>query len=90
MKYVMFSVTISGLARKVPIIFPDILVHKEVAHGMKPVFARHFENCTAVPVSAGDYDPVTNVCSGKSDTLKLESDPTDGPVISTYDYMFGL
>jgi hypothetical protein len=90
MKYIMFSITIGSIQFKVPIIFPNNLVHSEIAQAMLPVFQRHFGECSPVVISAGDYDPIDSVCYGKSETLKVSASPDDGKIILTYAYTHGV
>lgn len=89
MKYVMFEVDPAGtgLTRLEPVIFSNALVHAIVAEGVQRVMARHHWH--ARPVSAGtvEFDVGSAECSGRSETLNLESDAErDARVINSVDY----
>ena len=90
MKYIMFEHEIEGQKQLIPIIFPKQLVHELVARHMNVCFARH--GFQTKPVSAGEVSVFGTklTCTGYSETLKLESKPTDAAVIHNYDYMFGI
>lgn len=82
-KYIMLN---DGL-HDIPIIFPDRLVHESVASSL----LQHEEHKNLKVVSAGSVDIGLDCsCYGKSETLKLESRPEDGRVISMYPYMHGI
>lgn len=89
MKYVMFAIKSSWGTRHVPILFPDVLSHVDVALGVQATCS---ELAKAKPISAGfvnsmDVDVAT---TGKSTTLGLESRVEDAAIIKMYDYMHGL
>ena len=66
-----------------PIIFPDFLLHSEVAtvtKCLKPEYA---------PVSAGSINSIDFEVYGDSSTLALTSDPEDSKVIRMFDYFHG-
>jgi hypothetical protein len=88
MKYVMFEHTVAGLTRKVPIIFPDELVHKFVAEAIAN--HREYREFGLKVVSAGQCAIECSGIFGESETLKLKSNQTDGLVINSYDYLHGL
>lgn len=95
MKYVMMGVKIlggdaAGTIIHVPIIFPDTLVHKDVARAVNSVLIRQFRHSVVTPVSAGKYDVYTQNCSGESETLGLKSSPEDSRTIQTYAYCHGI
>lgn len=95
MKYIMFECLRKkrgkdpAITRRVPIIFPEPLVHAHVAKLMEP-HLRYMGFDTVKAVSAGDFDVLTGKVSGKSDTLKLHHDPKDNDTITTYDYTHGM
>lgn len=84
MKYVMMM-TAEG--KKFPIIFPDDLVHEEVAKAMAnyddPAFF-----FTATP-NAGDIEMDVVHVGGKSTSLRVESGAEDELLISYADYTHG-
>lgn len=78
MKYIILQ-TEEGM--RFPIIFPDMLIHAEVA-----LFMAELTDATtkqkAVPVSAGMIALGTDfTCSGGSDTLSMQSRPQDEAII---------
>lgn len=87
MKYVMFRVGTDD--RKVPVLFPQELVHAciaEAVHTMDGMLG-------AVPISAGSVrmDGLRVFCCfGRSESLKLESHPDDAAIIRTVNYTHGL
>jgi hypothetical protein len=89
MKYVMFEVSICEIGvRYLPIIFPDILVHRYVAGSMMPQLRAIFANVKVI--SAGEYDPATGKCYGKSETLGVASRPLlDNDIIAAFNTAHG-
>lgn len=90
MKYIMFEQTIGTVTRKVPIIFPSILNHSDIAQAINPILASQANSDVKV-ISAGEVNNL--MCgntSGKSTTLKLEADGADAEVINLYDYFHGI
>lgn len=91
MKYVVMQVKTSSqgdLVLELPIIFPDVLVHADVAKAIAGI-----PGITATAVSAGfmsslDLEPV---CNGKSETLNLKSrGQADTGLIRMIDYTHGI
>lgn len=74
--------------RLVPIIFPNFLVHSEVAKYLGHMLNR-VHDWKNEPASAGDIHFSDVTCSGKSETLKLVSNPADADLIESYDYNHG-
>lgn len=91
MKYVMLQFTKVGLKCHIPIIFPNILVHKDVADYMI-VLLSHKHQWDAKAVSAGEVCFIGNrvVVSGESATLGLKAKPEDAYLIQMHDYNAGL
>lgn len=90
MKYVMFEVSRGGLTRKVPVIFPDSLVHREVAGKLMSLLRDEFESvkvASAGSINSFDFGGTTH---GGSETLKVASDPNDATLIKMYDYFGGV
>jgi hypothetical protein len=79
-----------GLEQEIPVLFPSLLVHIEVARAMKPCMHRHFENTDISVVSAGDFNAIDCECSGGSETLRVNSRPQDGNIILSHDYLHGI
>lgn len=90
-KYVQFLVELGQTKFLVPVIFPDKLVHSEVAAAMLKCLSRHFREAVIRTVSAGNINDLdVESVSGKSDTLGLKSDPNDAKVINGYLYTHGI
>jgi hypothetical protein len=90
MKYVMFEIKEErpGFKLEVPIIFPNQLIHREVASAIKPMLLSQFPNAEIKIVAAGDctiMSPVTT--HGKSETLKIAARAEDGDTIAVIDYL---
>jgi len=90
MKYIVLSVPMGpNLSREMPIIFPDALVHIDVAE----VLTRLPELRHAKPVSAGFVNSMelSPACHGESTTLKLKSRGEDDDwLMRTFDYTHGI
>lgn len=83
MKYVMFVRTLNaGQKVAYPIIFPDLLIHADVAK-----FMHRGDLRDAVIDSAGFVNPFTLECFGKSESLGIESKPErDTQVVKMMNY----
>lgn len=81
MKYVMFKKKGKLLTQFVPVIFPNHLVHKEVAIDLLANSLKGFKIH-----SAGDISPLGMEATGSSITLKLKADPKDTGRIRMNDY----
>lgn len=78
--------------REWPIIFPDAMVHKDVAETVRWHLMRHHDQDCRV-VSAGSFTCFGGVirCGGESETLKIKSrGKTDVKLIALFDYNHGL
>ena len=84
MKYIILQ-TKDG--RKIPIIFPDFMVHSEVANKIGEILS--LTNSTKV-VSAGEIKISVQNCSGKSETLGVGVRKGDATLIHEYDYFHGF
>lgn len=84
MKYIMFLTEVAGIQRKVPIIFPDFLVHIEVAKAMKDLIG------SSKIASAGDVELDVRSVHGKSTTIGISSKTEDKEIISMYNYFQGM
>lgn len=81
MKYVMFKKVRKELTVFIPVIFPELLVHKDVADALlSGPLADHEVH------SAGVISPMSMEACGGSTTLGLQSDPHDTHRIVTCDY----
>lgn len=85
MKYIMAKVRGN---KKVPLVFPDFLVHREMALTFKQALHRHgFDEVEFVSAGTVNFGIGGGFeCSGFSESLKLYSNPEDGRVIEMYDY----
>jgi len=90
MKYVMLSVRVGDTIKLVPIIFPDFLVHSDVADVVKNILSSVHHLALGPVFSAGDISFEEVECSGESTTLKLKSNPYDSDVIESYSYLHGI
>lgn len=93
MKYVMLEVALGGEMPpfKLPVIFPDKLVHKDMAAHVKKVAWSTWPGCTVNVVSAGEINLEVLECFGNSETLEVESRGTrDARTIGMYNYLHGI
>lgn len=95
MKYIVLRKTTkvgnSEMTREFPIIFPDALIHADVAKWLALCDGMQ----GAKPVAAGFLSSMEvgaeNACHGKSDTLKLASrGKQDDTLMLCYDYLHGM
>lgn len=89
-KYIMFENTIGDLKILFPVIFPDKMVHSEVA-----AVLRHCQSGWGKggvrAVSAGMIEHIqVDGLGGESETLNLKSKAEDAGVIEGYSYLHGL
>lgn len=89
MKYIVFEITQGrSLAQRLPIIFPDTLVHKDVVFRLWPSLLQAGDEVSIV--SAGFCDVEVKVCHGGSETLKVGSLPGDAALINSWDFNKGI
>lgn len=69
MKYVIFK---SGDGNEFAVLFPHFMVHSFVAKYVNHLCHRD-HHLTVEPVAAGEYNPSSGACFGRSETLGLES-----------------
>lgn len=87
MKYIMFGRSAGEhLEQRTPIIFPNSLVHADVADALKGL--PELTGCTVV--SAGEFNALTGETYGGSTSLKVDSRPEDAVTIKGMDYFHGL
>lgn len=76
MKYIMFQ---DSDGRKLPVLFPDLMVHQYVAWGIERALVR--QKLYVLPTSAG-FVTFNNVKTfGESETLSMKSKPIDADYI---------
>jgi hypothetical protein len=89
-KYIVLEIDRKSAGRqRLPLIFPDVLVHDEVAAVIRvlPLFDA---NQTRV-VSAGLITLEAIYCGGGSETLRIEeSDPDDRLLVNSFPYFHGI
>ena len=88
-KYVMLKIRLGEIDKMVPIIFPDFMIHEDIAKSAQLIL-KDFHNFDSTVSSAGDIQFEYPLCSGKSETLNVKSDPEDEETIRLYDYLHGL
>ena len=82
MKYIMFKKPLGvDTTLYTPVIFPNALVHADVA---KAMLEGPLEGHTVH--SAGEISPLGMECTGGSDTLGVKADPADTNRIQFNDY----
>lgn len=93
MKYIMLLIEREDANVNVPIIFPDMMNHDNVAESIKHNLGMNHDIAETKVVSAG-FITMNNTgvqCHGKSETLKIKSrGKEDSIIINTYDYMHGI
>lgn len=91
MKYVMMRATIgNGMQVELPIIFPNVLAHSDVAARIQHIMIFEHDWTDIEPVSAGFVHCTVTVEDRGSETLKLEPRDTDEPHINMIDYNAGI
>ena len=89
-KYVMFKNKIGDLEVLFPVIFPDKMVHSDVAKGLRS-FMPGWRSKGVEPVSAGKIEHLEiRGLGGDSETLGLSSEQGDKDVIENYSYAHGI
>lgn len=86
----MFENRMGDLKVLFPVIFPDKMVHGEVAAVLRSC-QPGWHKGGVVAVSAGMIEHVTvDGLHGESETLKLESNVEDAAIIDSYSYGHGI
>lgn len=86
-KYIMFQV---GMF-KMPVVFPDKLIHDHVASVLLPLLRADFPRFKVGVASAGMIEHVEVLDAGsESETMGVRSCETDGATINTYSYTHGV
>lgn len=85
MKYIMLRTVHDDIVRDVPIIFPNALVHGDVAAVIRHIVSMQH----ATPIAAGEINLVVESTHGSSETLSLEARDEDARTITLYDYYHG-
>ncbi|EAM5846835.1 hypothetical protein CP583_20830 [Salmonella enterica] len=87
MKYIMLR-TNGKLKRDIPIIFPDLLAHKDVADAIAGM--ELYSDLNGADVVSAGFCNVGVKCFGESESCNAVSREVDDVVINTYDYTHGL
>jgi hypothetical protein len=91
MKYIMLVWKNGGTYRYIPIIFPNMFPHSDMAAMIMQHEIFKKENTSIELISAGDYNTIDGSCSGHSTTLGLKSrNAEDTKIISIYMYCHGI
>lgn len=93
MKYIVVEVkTADHYKREWPIIFPDMMVHKEFAQTIRRYLAHHNAlDCRVISAGSISLFGGEVRCSGESETLNLESrGKEDEKLIKMFDYLHGI
>lgn len=89
-KYIMFENRMGDSKVLFPVIFPDKMVHKDVAAVLRHCQPGWHKGGVAA-VSAGMIEHITvDGLHGESETLNLESNPEDAAIIDSYSYGHGI
>lgn len=86
MKYVSINVKVSNINTRLVIAFPNDLVHAEVAESMVMCCHRQWPGSKVTIYSAGEIDMDEVRTFGHSESLGLESDPSDARALISSDY----
>lgn len=88
MKYIVLKIK----DREWPIIFPDMMVHSDVAESMQlHVIRFHDERSRVVAAGSISFFGGNVLCSGESETLGIESRGSeDEKLIKMFDYLHGI
>lgn len=77
MKYIVLACRMTNDATlELPVVFPNNLVHREVADALVPCVQKHFPGKAVTVVSAGEISSTvfgSDMCHGRSDTLNMNS-----------------
>ena len=92
MKYIIVQIKNGETKREWPIIFPDMMVHRQVAETTKWHLMRHHEQeCRIIAAGSISFFGGEVRCSGESETLNLESrGKEDEKLIKMFDYLHGI
>ena len=92
MKYIVLKINNGETVREWPVIFPDMMVHKQMYESMKFQLMRfHDQECSVI--AAGSFSCFGGEvrCFGESETLGIESrGEEDAKLIKMFDYLHGI
>lgn len=87
-KYIVFEVKISGVNKKMPVIFADDIVHAVMAKAVTR--AMEMQRLVVTPVSAGFVRFHDTNTFGGSETLDMSANPEDAKLIEYYPTLHGI
>lgn len=87
-KYIVFQDERTG--RRLPVLFPNELVHAEVADALIACGLMNSASLFYRPVSAGFVMLAVSSSHGESESLKIKSDPEDAQRINVHTYTAGV
>lgn len=93
MKYIVVEIKNGETKREWPIIFPDVMVHRQVAEHIQHLIVMEHELDNPKIIAAGSVSFFGGEvrCSGESETLNLESrGKEDEKLIKMFDYLHGI
>lgn len=95
MKYIVIQLIFSiDNVRELPFVFPDVVVHKDMADSMVGILKAQFPSAAIKPVAAGFLSSMTfneDCCNGKSISLHLNSrGKQDSRLLMGMDYFHGI
>ena len=88
MKYIMLQIKTGGVSQRIPVLFPDALVHAEVAEAL----LKHIPTLKkAKTINAGTVKVHASVDeASESTTLELKAGSDDSMIINTHDFFHGI
>jgi hypothetical protein len=92
MKYIVLQVIHNAHVKEVPFIFPDYMIHEDVAIRMSVALQAMWPGAAVKPISGGELSSldINANCHGSSSTLGVRSrGAEDSRLFSTFDYTSG-
>lgn len=92
MKYIVIEVKNGDTEREWPIIFPDMMVHRQIADVIQNhLTIDHKQDSKIIAAGSVSFFGGEVRCSGESETLNIESRGTeDEKLIKMFDYLHGI
>lgn len=88
MKYIILKRKFAGCEQEIPIIFPNYLVHKDIATAL--LNSLSLSKCEVVSAGECNSLDLSVIKDSKSDTLNLVSRKDDEKIIQMHDYLAGI
>ena len=91
-KYIVLEIKTGDVKREWPIIFPDMMVHKQIFQYMKNLLGCHHDlNSRVIAAGSVSFFGGEVICHGMSETLNIESrGAEDAKLIKMFDYLHGI